>query len=455
MLSKRYQLRTSILNMGQWVTMFFCLASGLLTALILRKGIWTHADSWAYWEGSVSLLEKGRFTYFGGEPIVAWPPMYALFLAAFQWLFGVCGLSLLIATIVLVVINTFSFILYANIIIKPRSDSSLHVKVAGFLAAVFVVVFLQSSQFLLSANQLQLIFVPIIIVVGVNLFFENRKNSFIAKVVILSIVEALALLTHNSSIIFIPGVILFLLMNKWHKLFFKLGNIILFGILSLTPWWTVRVVLKQTSSHPIGLGCGKYSAWEYLVQLVRGFGNLFIPDHFGQLGLVFTLIFFALMSFLLIKEFILHRYCKEKCAAEENISFMLAIIIFIGIATVSLYGVFNLVYASDPLAGRYLWFLPLSLAPVILLLASRSGFAVLFICGIILLACPVIKTSKYAAYSGTWLYEGKTIHIIRPEYFMSDKDSLPRYKWLVKISPPIYSWQKRSDRGCAEPVVFE
>src|SRR5262249_24841437 len=55
------------------------------TLAMLRHGIAITSDGWAYWQGSVSLLEGRGYTFlYYDVPIQAWPPLYSLYLALWQ-----------------------------------------------------------------------------------------------------------------------------------------------------------------------------------------------------------------------------------------------------------------------------------------------------------------------------------------------------------------------------------
>ena len=53
-------------------------------AVLHVRGIGLNPDSWAYWEGAVSLCAGRGYTYFSGARIVEWPPLCSVYLAG--WL---------------------------------------------------------------------------------------------------------------------------------------------------------------------------------------------------------------------------------------------------------------------------------------------------------------------------------------------------------------------------------
>src|SRR5262245_48546051 len=82
------------------------LAAGFVTAVLYainhRAGIGLEPDGWASWQGAVSINDGLGYRYFSGNEIVAWPPLYSFYLAAWISLLGPTGLGLIIANGVLI-----------------------------------------------------------------------------------------------------------------------------------------------------------------------------------------------------------------------------------------------------------------------------------------------------------------------------------------------------------------
>src|SRR5690348_15902005 len=68
-------------------------------------GAYMTPDGWAYWQGAVSIAEGKGYTYFSGHPIISWPPLYSLYLAAWTLPLGSSGITLPAANGALVVIQ--------------------------------------------------------------------------------------------------------------------------------------------------------------------------------------------------------------------------------------------------------------------------------------------------------------------------------------------------------------
>lgn len=55
------------------------------------------------------MLTHAGLSYFGGQPILAWPPMMSASLAAVQWFLGVNGRALIVANTLFAALATFLF----------------------------------------------------------------------------------------------------------------------------------------------------------------------------------------------------------------------------------------------------------------------------------------------------------------------------------------------------------
>jgi SAM-dependent methyltransferase len=60
------------------------LVGALCSAVFLRHGLFATEDAWLYWEGSVSLLEHGHYSWLHGRPIVAQPQGFPFIWAGVQ-----------------------------------------------------------------------------------------------------------------------------------------------------------------------------------------------------------------------------------------------------------------------------------------------------------------------------------------------------------------------------------
>lgn len=96
-------------------------------------------DGWAVWQGAVSISTGHGYTYFLGNPVTAWPPLYSAYLALWTWLLGPTGWSLLAANFVLIVLQAALWMGFALVVTERQSDESPTVP-AMLLAAVLGIV---------------------------------------------------------------------------------------------------------------------------------------------------------------------------------------------------------------------------------------------------------------------------------------------------------------------------
>ena len=95
------------------------IAAAALHLVILRNGIWFTPDSWAYWEGSVSILRGEGYQWFDGSPVQLWPPLFSCYLAAWQWLLGVSGETLRVAMVVSTGVGATIWVVFLSATMRP------------------------------------------------------------------------------------------------------------------------------------------------------------------------------------------------------------------------------------------------------------------------------------------------------------------------------------------------
>ena len=73
--------------------------------LLHWSGIGLDPDSWAAWQGAVSILAGKGYTYFSGNPIHSWPPLYSLYLALWIAAIGPTAWTLMISNGILILLQ--------------------------------------------------------------------------------------------------------------------------------------------------------------------------------------------------------------------------------------------------------------------------------------------------------------------------------------------------------------
>lgn len=251
------------------------LASASLSALVLRHGLWAAPDSWGYWEGSISILERGHYTYLDGRPVIAWPPLFAVYLAAVQAVIGQTGRALVVAMVAVVFLNALSWLTFVETYRHACRDEDPRWWPAA--ASGFVVLFLPIQMVRPLAHGLWLAWIGLIFTLALRTRGTTDRGLF-ALAVCLGTTMCAALLTHNTAIVFIPGLCFFLLLAEPHPIRTRLWASVLMIGLSVPPWFAIRAFCGQLGTHMIG--AAPHRPWEHLAQTVVGLGRYFVePLH--------------------------------------------------------------------------------------------------------------------------------------------------------------------------------
>jgi hypothetical protein len=310
-----------------------------------RDGVWVTPDGWAYWEGAVSLLQGRGYSYFSGNPIVAWPPLYSVYLAAWTGLFGPSALSVNIATGALVAAQAAAWMTLA---LKLAPADARRRPVALALAALFIVAFLALNQRELLAHSLLYLFLPVQIMRAQAIIASDAPR--LRDVVWLGVASTLAALSHNIGLAFTLAIcVTILALSKQRRA--KAMPLMLAALAAAMLWAMSRIAFGQSASHAIGLGQAAQSPLIYLVQGVAGCAEL------RALGPAGYVIFAAMLGLAIL-------YRRDP---GVRLAGMVAALLFL----VSLV-MFSVVYVKDELSGRFLQFVPLLLAPVLMLRAAAD-----------------------------------------------------------------------------------
>ena len=112
----------------------------LVFTLLHLKGIGMTPDGSALWEGAVSLASGHGYTYFSGNPIIAWPPLYSAYMALWTVFLGPTGWSLLVSNGLLIVAQAFVWNGFMWTMAR-QSDVSLS-PVQSFVLSLFLGLFI-------------------------------------------------------------------------------------------------------------------------------------------------------------------------------------------------------------------------------------------------------------------------------------------------------------------------
>src|SRR5438046_293162 len=132
------------------------LVAATICLLMLTPGITVDPDGWAYWEGSVSILNGNGYRFFGGQPIVDFPPLFSLFLSLIQSVGGVSGWSLAASLVILAAATTFLW----SCLLASITQSSPHSFVPRVLGTLYVAAFVGAYYTTLLSETLFLALLP-------------------------------------------------------------------------------------------------------------------------------------------------------------------------------------------------------------------------------------------------------------------------------------------------------
>jgi len=407
------------------------LLASLLSALLLRNGVLGNPDSWAYWEGTVSLLETGHYTYLGGEPIVSWPPLFSLFLTPFLLFGGWKATGLIVALCVLCAGNVLAWCVFLWTLFRGAAGAGARWALAG--AGLYVALFL-ALHTLLVAHLLMLLFVGLACAVVLRMCEPVTPRRYFAHALLLALLLGAALLTHNSALVFIGAASLTLLLQPVPAVRVRLAAAMLTGA-GIFPWLLVRRYLQQVNSHPPSVSM--YTAPECLAQLIHGFGALFI----GQSPRM------ALPAFVLGFVFVLAAVCLLVFRRDLGLhARSLAALQLTFLACGFLFAIFNLTWITSLVGGRFIWFVALIVPPVLLrAAASRPVLLGALLAGLIV---PVLgeNIKRIARPQVTPLPPGASMawdDAMRPDYCLTTRPNAPCGGGVVCIVPPTYPWMKR------------
>ncbi|HET9315569.1 MAG TPA: hypothetical protein VFQ51_08255, partial [Vicinamibacteria bacterium] len=243
-----------------------------LGVLLLRRGVVMGPDSWAYWEGSVSLLEKREYAYLGGARITAFPPLFSAALALVQAAVGVSMRSVAVAVAALAGLASF---LWTSLYVSVKADpapSPADVLAVPMIAGTLAV----SAQTLLSES-LWLAILPALLWP----LLRNRPAEATTRLLVAwaGLLAAL-LLTRNATVALLPGTALLL----WRRLPEwsaprRLAAVIAVVGGALVPWLAVRAWLGQLGAHAPGRGA--HGVLAYTGQALAGLAAGLGPERLG------------------------------------------------------------------------------------------------------------------------------------------------------------------------------
>jgi hypothetical protein len=348
-----------------------CAAAGLTCAALnwwfLRRAIWMAPDSWMFWEGSVSLLDgRGYRSFVHDEPIRDWPPLYSLYLAAWQALFGVSGKVLIAAQSVLAGLSALGWTRLSLVLMERVRLSDMRARIAELAQAAFVTAFIAIRYDCVRADNLKYALLPLLLAICQQAWLSDTRAELLRRSAALGAVGMLLMLTHNTSVAFVGAAAVIGLLAKRHPLATRFAGAALSASLALIPWLVSRSIFEQQGSHRIGFGVAAYHPHSYAVQVIGGSTTLLITQPWLAAPMAAAL---AGVTW----------YSADRGAFSDRASAAIRVqLLFVALAMAMLFSLFNLTYVTDKLTGRFIFFVPLSVVPLCIALLASARRAALF-----------------------------------------------------------------------------
>jgi hypothetical protein len=412
------------------------LGAGLVAAVICRMmltpGITVEPDGWAYWEGSVSILQGKGYRFFGGQPITDFPPLFSLFLSMVQSISGISGWSLAGS---LVALAGIAACLWSALLVS-LARTAPNPFLARLVGALYVAAYIGAYYTSLLSETLFLALLPLLYFCVTRIRTEVPVRGVWFWTGAASLAAGALSLTRNSAIVFIPGLVLVVFLRTRPLTLFRcLSLAALSGGLASAIWCLTRAFLGQTASHPLGMG-NRYSPAEYAQQFAQDLAYRLGPAHWhlGAALLVITVLSIVVML--------------ARHSAASALRDVLHMLLVAATAALGLFVLFNVIpMVADTLSGRFIWYLPLTLVTA---LATVAAYAVTPAARnallVILAAIFSIQANRTGAHLALRLRAPPQPNVrmnytINPDFLGKPPESIGSW---VFVSPPDYFWIDRS-----------
>lgn len=338
-----------------WVWPF---VSGLLAVAIYaearRSAVEVNADGWAYWQGAQSIADGRGYRYFSGDPIVAWPPLYSLYLSLWIRLWGPEAFVLAAANAALIFLQAVAWTKLCRLLLKGQRS-------AGALKYVAIYVALTTSLYERGVLAHNLFYAILPVFIGAVLAAkreEGRRTAFLVMACASGVILAQS---HISGLVYVAAgamVIVFGAKGGWRGRAAGGLAVLIAPILGLM---LIAWRLGQLGSHPIETG--RFTIAQNLQQACDTIGAFTLPNPGGGLGFLCPAIAFVVLgSFALASK-------------ANDLSSLLA---FVGVALLLLTTAFSVTWLNGLISEpRHLLIVPLVIVPVLIahLMSSRAIIA--------------------------------------------------------------------------------
>ncbi|MDB5304431.1 MAG: hypothetical protein JWM97_1980 [Phycisphaerales bacterium] len=355
-------------NLAWAFCIFAAVIAAVVSGIILRNGIKIPSDGWAYWEGSVSLLNGKGYHHFNGRRIWSWPPGYSIYLTGIQLVGGVSGATLAGANTLLAAVAAFAWSAAFLFPLCRSLESARALRPASLalplLAVIFIALTVATGFRTAMAHNLVYTIYPMVLYVTYRTLRPEGTDRYAIGLALLNgALMAILTVTHNSFIFLPPLVAILIVFHKGRRPAVRWLAAFVAGVAPLVIWVIVSKYLGQWASHKPGTK--PLFTWsQYAHQVIAGVANLLGPSrhHLGQLLLAGACGIIVL--------------CLARSRHEENAARAVAgpYLLLSGGFLGCLYVVFNTTWITEPLySERFMLFLPLTIFPAAAMLLWQAG----------------------------------------------------------------------------------
>ena len=431
-------------------------------------------DSWSYWQGSVSLLQGGGYKNFFPSDfhhvlVAHWPPLFSLYLAGVQWVFGISGFSLILSLVFIAVCSAFVWT-YLFCSFCGKENHWVRFVFAASIAALAS----YFSRFLIS-DPLSILLVGIVFMCTVR-FFSPKSPVYPANPVkpevffiLFATVLAASMLVRTVNVLLIPAIwlaaLFFARTSGWHR---PVAVCFVLSALSFLIYYGIFSIFAEpgNNGHKIHFGAHTLETFRYVKEFFLGLGNSFllgVGDGFSLALMVLVLVY---AFWFVVSGGFRFNEDKIRMALPLGVSLLVQVV-----------GVFCLThivtYVGSPFHfdERYLWPLTMSLAgacgvvityfPVSFRKASDFKKVLFPAAFALVCAFQVFSAGKYA-FAGVvahnpppvllephkffldWIWRIPRNHAIRRGYVHRLPTRLPNGTVVVPPFGPFW-WQKDAD----------
>ncbi|MET0554874.1 MAG: hypothetical protein ABW221_17665 [Vicinamibacteria bacterium] len=401
-----------------------CGLAALAAALLLRRGIVMGPDSWAYWEASVSLRERGTYGYFGGQRVDAFPPLFAAWLAAVQAVLGVSARSLIASQVALAGCAAWQ---WTRVYLAAAAGGE-RAGVADVLAAAALAVPLAVSAQTLLSESLWLVLLP----VALRLAHRASTRGGAVRALGLGLAVAALLLCRNVTVAFLPALGAWAVLRAPAEERARRAGLLAAALgVPVAVWIVVRRTLGQAAAHAMGSGSAGLGA--YLGETAAGVAEALGPARLG-IGALLLAASAAVCALAGLQR-------SEPGARSRALS------AFVVTALFGQAALFASTYVAEGIRGRFVVFAALVVTIAVLAAArsdeGRLGRAALGV-GAALASVALLRLGVKARLAGV---EQPTV-AARTTLSSAYWSGPPRPRGtLVLVAPPTYPWLTRPVDG--------